>query len=303
MRVVSVLPSATEIVCALGARPLLVGRSEECDFPPEVRSLPVVMRARAWDGDRPSSEIEQRVQQTRGAGESLYVLDVERLRSLQPDLLLTQDLCGVCSVTDVEVVAACRVAGVEPQVLSLSPRRLKEVWSSVATVAQAIGQEEAGRQLIARLDPGPQNERPDPPSRSPRVAVVEWLDPPILAGLWAPDMITAARGRSVGRAPGEPGQRTSWADLAALRPDLLVVSPCSFSVERTTAELEGSPLGEAIRAVDPPLGTWVADESFFSRPGPRLADGVRLLSALIRGRPPARPMPAIRWEPLAEVGS
>lgn len=289
MRVVSVLPSATEIVCALGHGSELFGRSAECDFPPEVTALPAVMRPKTWDADQPSSVIDARVRKVRKARESLYELDIALLRRLEPDLLLTQDLCGVCSVTDAEVQAACAQADVAPRIVSLTPRTLSEVWQSVDTVARALDDPVAGRDLAARL-----RERTAPApleGRAPRVAVVEWLDPPILAGLWAPDMVHAAGGEIVGTGRGEPGVRSTWAEIADSRPDLVVLSPCSFSVERSRRELAIGTLSAEVGLVRPPHGIFLADEAFFSRPGPRLADGVDLLRHLLRGSSWQPPMP------------
>jgi iron complex transport system substrate-binding protein len=302
MRVVSVLPSATEIVCALGHGPELVGRSEECDFPSEVKSLPAVMRPRTWDSGRSSREIDDRVQKVRGSGESLYELDVDLLRSLDPDLLLTQDLCTVCSVTDAEVAAACAKADVAPRIVSLTPRTLSDVWLSIEAVGRALDDPERGhafaRELRARCAP------PRSPGARPRIAVVEWLDPPILAGLWAPDMIRAAGGSTTGARRGRPGTRTSWTELAELAPDLMILSPCSFSVDRTRRELADPRLARDVARVHPPRGIFLADEAFFSRPGPRLADGVELLRRLLGGSLGSPPMPAESWSaPALEVSA
>lgn len=289
MRVISVLPSATEIVWALGHGGDLVARSSECDYPSEVGTLPVVMRARTLDRDRPSREIDARVRESRRRGESLYELDQELLRELRPDLLLTQDLCRVCSVTEEEVIEACSVAGVHPRVVSLRPTRLSEVWDSVETVGDSLGEPSRGRELANSL-------RARTAPRAPTgqtVAVVEWLDPPILSGLWTPDMVAAAGGIPVGPSVAEPGARTRWSELRALAPDLVVLSPCSFSVERSLRELGDPRIADELRSVEPPLGTFVADEAYFSRPGPRLADGVELLRALLTGTVPSGPMPVM----------
>jgi len=294
VRVVSVLPSATEIVCALGARGELVGRSAECDYPADVRELPVVMRARTLDGERPSAEIDARVRTARARGESLYAVDVERLRAARPDVLFTQDLCAVCSVTTEEIAQACAAAGVHPTVVSLSPTTLDEVWSSVETVGDAIGRPDEARRLATELRRSSSAVRA--PVRGPRVAVVEWLDPPILAGLWAPAMVRAAGGSSLGPRAGEPGARTTWRDLAALRPDLLVLSPCSFSVSRSLTELQNSALLRDVVQAAPKERIFVADEAYFSRPGPRLADGVALLRALLARQPGPFPMPVARLD-------
>ncbi len=294
MRIVSLLPSATEIVCALGAGGKLVGRSSECDFPEEVRGLPAVMRPRTLDSARPSAEIDRRVRDARQSGESLYELDLELLRRLRPDVLITQDLCGVCSVTEDEVATACTAAGIRPNVVSLSPRTLEEVWSSVETVGAAIGRASEARRLASRLRERASSERA---ASAPRVVVAEWLDPPILAGLWTPAMVAAAGGTPLGPAPGEVGHRSTWEEIARLRADLLVLSPCSFSCERTRQELDDPRLAGAVSRVGARLGTFVADEAYFSRPGPRLADGIDLLRSLVRGHAPRGPMPVARWNP------
>lgn len=296
MRIVSVLPSATEIVHALGRGPELVGRSSECDFPAEVRNLPVVMRPRTWDADRPSREIDERVRNARARNESLYSLDIDLLRELRPDVLLTQNLCGVCSVTEQEVATACAHAGVEPRVVSLSPTNLSEVWDSVETVGTAIGAPDGGRTQAEDLRA---RSRPDR-ATGQSVAVIEWLDPPILAGLWTPDIVVAAGGKPVGPAPSEPGTRTTWEELSREAPDLLVVSPCSFTVGRTMRELNDDlSLRSVVESVRSPLGVFVADEAYFSRPGPRLAAGVELIRSLLVRRRPTGPMPVETLVPRA----
>ena len=287
MRVVSLLPSATEIVFALGHGSELVGRSVDCDFPDAALALPVVMHPRDWDGDAPSIVIDERVRRTRSRGESLYELDVDRLRQLRPDLLLTQDLCGVCSVTEREVREACQLAGVRPEVVSLMPRTLEDVWRSVEVVGRALGDPAAGARLSRTLRS--RSERL-PSSARPRVAVVEWLDSPILAGLWTPDIVEVAGGQPVGPDSGEPGARTTWPAIAASGVDLLLLSPCSFSVDRSRRELGALPLASLVDGVLAPYGTFVVDEAYFSRPGARLADGVELVRSLLARSTGAHPM-------------
>ncbi len=293
MRVVSVLPSATEIVCALGHTADLVGRSAECDYPAEIGGLPAVMWPRTLDSDQPSGMIDDRVRRARGADESLYYLDVERLRSLRPDLLLTQDLCGVCSVTTEEVGAACSQAGVAPEVVSLTPRTLPDVLSTFSQVADALHDPSAGARLVAATRQ--QVERPS--SGHGTVAVVEWLDPPILAGLWSSDIVRAAGGTPLGPAPGAHAERLTWEELAARQPDLVLFTPCSFSVTRTLRELKLRKIREGAARLRPPMGVYVADEAYFSRPGPRLGDGVQLVRSLLTGERPTTPMPFERWLP------
>ncbi len=297
MRIVSLLPSATEIVFALGAGPSLVGRSAECDFPPEVRDRPVVMHPRWLDHASSSRQIDARVRGARLSSESLYAVETDILRKLRPDVLLTQDLCGVCSVTGADVAAACSRAGVDPRIISLTPTRLEQVWQSIETIGQAIDRRGAARRLVSRLRRRTGAIVSGRTRASPRVAVVEWLDPPILAGLWTPDLVLAAGGQPVGPRPGEVGLRTQWRAIAALRPDLVILSPCSFAVPRTRVELEGPAIAEGVGQVAGTLGTWLADEAYFSRPGPRLVEGLRLVQDLLRGVPPTSLLPAERWIP------
>ncbi len=302
MRVISLLPSTTEMVHALGRGVDLVGRSEECDFPSVVRSLPVVMRARERDAGRPSAEIDARVRASLRSGESLYTLDLERLAELRPDLLLTQDLCRVCSVTDAEVIDGCRKAGVAPRIVSFAPTRLEEVWASVERLGAALGVAPAGGALARELRRRAGEARAAPPAHRPRVAVVEWVDPPILSGLWTPDLIAAAGGLPIGPAAGEGAHRTTWEALRSARPDLVVVSPCSFSVERTRREIAIAPEARnGLRHLARTARVLLADEAYFSRPGPRLADGVELVRSLVDGRPAHAPYPVEPWDDREEV--
>lgn len=277
MRIASVLPSATEIVAELGALPDLVARSQECDFPEAVRTLPVLMRARIWDADRSSGEVDRRVLSARARGESLYEIDPLVLARVRPDVLLTQDLCGVCSVTGDEVAEACSRVGIHPTIVSLTPRRLEEVWDSVRTVGRAIGRVGEAEELVRRVRPAGSGAKRTEPTA---VAVVEWLDPPILAGLWTPDIVRAGGGFPVGPAPGEPGARTSWEAIRAAAPDLVILAPCSYSVPRTAVELGRDRLGERLGRMFGAEKVVVADEAYFSRPGPRLAFGVELVRRL-----------------------
>ena len=294
MRILSVLPSATEIVFALGRGGDLVGRSEECDFPPPARNLPVVMRAKRPAHVGSSRAIDDEVRSSRSKGESLYRLDLDALAALRPEVILTQDLCGVCSVTPDEVTAACRATGLDPTIVALTPRTLDDVWNSVRVIGEAIGASLEGERLTSGLRRRA-SAGPIPGEASPRVAVVEWLDPPILAGLWTPDMVTAAGGTYLGPDAGEVGERTAWNKLAEREPDLVILSPCSFPVERTATELKDSEAATILAAASPRLGVWLADEAFFSRPGPRLANGVELVRALsLGGAVPSAP-PVRRW--------
>jgi iron complex transport system substrate-binding protein len=303
VRILSVLPSATEIVCALGRGGELVGRSAECDYPPQVRGLPVVMEAKRTDPETSSGAIDASVRAARASGESLYRLDLERLAALRPDVILTQDLCGVCSVTPDEVTAACRATGLDPTIVALTPRTLADVWTSVELIGAAIGSEKAAMRVAAGLR---RRTAASPPTRGPppRVAVLEWLDPPIRAGLWTPEMVASAGGMYLGPAPGQVGERSTWAKVLQLAPDLLVLSPCSFPIARTASELEDAGLAVQLGRASIPLGIWLADEAYFSRPGPRLANGVELIRALIHRTKVPNDPPVMRWAtPSREVAA
>lgn len=294
-RIVSLLPSATEIVSRLGVESWLVGRSEECDSPSSVLELPIVMRARTLDRDQTSAEIDARVRATRRENESLYHLDLDALRTLRPDVIFTQDLCAVCSVTESEVTSACLKSGVTPRIVSLSPRSLEGVWKSIVEVGDVLRLPDQGQALAEELRR--RAATPAPPKKA-RVAVLEWLDPPFLSGLWTPDMITSGGGIPVGPTSGSEGVRTTWSHVRELRPDLVILSPCSFSVNRTVHELNNSLARNELDGLQPSLGIWVADEAYFSRPGPRLADGVELIRSLLWIQEPADPpMPVQRWGP------
>lgn len=295
MRIVSLLPSATETVFALGRGAHLVGRSEECDYPTEARDRPVVMRARAHDQGRSSKDIDERVRASRDDPNGLYELDLGLLRSLAPDVILTQDLCRVCSVTDDQVREACRASGVDPTIVSVSPTRLAEVWGGILEIGRAVGAEREAADWVARADAQsrPPIERNE---RLPSVAVVEWLDPPILAGLWVPDMIDAAGGSPWKVRAGAPGARIRWEQLGDPAPDLIVLSPCSFSVERTRTETRAGGLRDQIDGLRPRLGIWITDEAYFSRPGPRLLGGTALLRALLTGKQPPDPSTCERYQ-------
>lgn len=303
MRVLSLLPSATEIVCRLGAESELVGRSEECDFPSSVRSLPIVMKARSRDAVRSSIEIDRRVRASLASGESLYELDLELLRRLRPDLILSQDLCDVCSVTGDEVVGACRTVGLDPRILSLSPRSLTDVRASIVEIGSAIGRAAAGRALAETLERQEGSAAVDP-SRAggrPTVLVLEWVDPPIVAGLWTPEIIERAGGAPVGPRPGEPSRRFDWQELGPRPPALVLVSPCSFAVERTRRELEGSSARRELAWLAESTGIWLADEAYFSRPGPRLWTAIDLVRTLLGGGTPSTALPVERWRPVAPL--
>ncbi len=273
LRVCSLLPSATEIVAAVGCADQLVGRSAECDFPPSVARLPVVTSARIDTADLDSAAIDGAVRAALADGRSLYAVDGDLIARLAPDLILTQDLCEVCAVSrsdeslcaiGIETLAldAHSIAGIEKTALEVGARL--GVQADARAVVDAMELEI--RETAARVG--------DLPRR--RVFVCEWLDPPFAAGHWVPEMVTAAGGVDVLGQAGRPSFRTSWDTVRRLEPELVVLAPCGFDAERTASEVSRTAipdLGCPVVAVDA--------NAYYSRPAPRVADGVRQLAHLV----------------------
>jgi iron complex transport system substrate-binding protein len=282
MRICSLVPSATEIVVALGLGETLVGRSAECTWPPEVSSLPVVSASRADTSMLSSAEIDATVRRALEQGGSLYVVDGELMEELDPDLVVTQDLCAVCAAPSSEVEA---LAPVRADTLALDPRTLGEIESSIVRLASALGAADRGKTLAARIREAAEEVSAAVRGRPrPRTFVAEWLDPPFAAGHWVPEMVEAAGGSEVLGRPGERSFETSWAAVSAERPDVVVLAPCGFDLERTLHESAAVPPLEArVVAVD--------GDAHYSRPGPRVAEGIRQLGHLLH--PDAVPDPGL----------
>lgn len=284
-RIVSLLPSATEIVCALGAGDRLVGISHECDFPEAVRGVPVLTRARI-DVSGSSRAIDAAVRVVIRDALSIYAVDDERLGALAPDVVVTQDLCEVCAVSLDDVRAAvARLAHRDAvEIVSLRPTRLQHVFEDVERVAAALGCGAEGRRVRAGLEARVQAiaARAAACSTRPRVVSLEWIDPLMLGGTWMPEIIALAGGEAVGASAGEPAPTIDAATMADLRPDVIVVKPCGFSVER--ALQERGVIEAAMH--DPRLaGTrvYVTDgNAFFNRPGPRLVESLEIMAACVQ---------------------
>jgi iron complex transport system substrate-binding protein len=278
MRIVSLLPAATEIVCALGLRRSLVGRSHACDFPEDVAGLPALTRARV-DTSLPSSRLDDEVRRVHSAGEPLYLLDEAHLAALASDVVVTQAACDVCAVSYEQVAAVASQAAPAARVVCLLPSRLGDVLEDARRVAAACEVAARGDALAEalrlRLDAARPAARGDPP----RVAVVEWLDPPMLAGHWVPEAVEAAGGRPVGPAPGQPSPYAAWDEIRALRPDALVVAPCGFDLARTRREAR--PHAPMLRSLAPRV-LLMDGNAYLNRPGPRLVDAVETLAAWLR---------------------
>ena len=295
MRVMTLLPAATEIVAALGGADRLVGISHECDFPPTLGALPRVT-ATPIDPAAPSGVIDAEVRALREAGRPVIAVEAAVLRRLTPDLIVTQDLCEVCAVADGDVHRLASALPSPPTVLSLSGRTLDGVWEDIRRVARSMGLEDEAATLVGRLQGRLDRLRATAPAHRPRVVCIEWLDPPYLAGHWIPELVAAAGGEDVGARAGSPSVRTSWSDIAALAPDLVIVMLCGFGVERSRAELAALHDSES-RWLLTNAPIWVVDaNAYTSRPGPRLVDGAERLQSAMLGRE----MDGLaRWLPLA----
>jgi iron complex transport system substrate-binding protein len=270
MRVVSLLPSATEIVADLGLLGSLVGRSHECQWPEGVRSVPVVSASRIDSAALSGRQIDQAVRVAVEKGETPYAVDGDLLASLRPDVILTQDLCKVCAVSGAEM------ADVGAKVISLGPRTLSEVAESVRYLGRELGVTDRGLAVAGKM-----MERIDAVRRAsqgkcrPRVFVAEWIDPPFACGHWIPEMVEAAGGEEVLGRAGQRSVRTSWDAVRATNPELIVAAPCGFDQERSAREAESIDVGCPVVAVD-------ADR-YFVRPAPSLAHGVEILARIFHG--------------------
>jgi len=282
LRIVSLVPNATEILFALGAGDDVVGVSHECDFPPEARARPILTGSALSPGMAPV-EVDAAVSAQLASGASLYTLDEARLAALDPDLLFTQELCPVCAVSTAQVDGAVAPLPRCPEVISLDPTRLEDVLADVLHVGARIGREREAEALVdalrARLERIEDALRGRP---RPTVIALEWLDPPFLGGHWVPQMLAVAGGRDpFAVEPGERSRRSTWAEIAAADPDWIVAMPCGFDeagVRSEVAKLAGRTEWESLRAVRTGRVVAVDANGCFSRPGPRLVDGVETLA-------------------------
>jgi iron complex transport system substrate-binding protein len=280
MKIVSLLPAASEIVCALGLRRSLVGRSHECDYPADVAELPALTRARV-DSSLSSAALDAAVRHVMADGAPLYDLDDTRLAALAPDVVVTQEACEVCAVAYDQVVECLERAAVRARVVSLRPSRLAHVLGDVVRVARACGAADRGTALAGEMERRLERLARVAASR-PRVAVVEWLDPPMLAGHWVPDVLERVGATPLGPAPGQPSTYVGWNEIAALAPDAVVVAACGFDLERTLRE--ATPHAETLRRLAPRV-LLMDGNAYLNRPGPRLVDAAETLAAWLQGAP------------------
>jgi iron complex transport system substrate-binding protein len=287
VRIASLLPSATEIVCALGLTDSLVGVTHECDYPPAVRGKPVLTASRIHGEALTSAEIEHAVSTRLGGHQSLYSLDEERLRALRPHLVLTQELCAVCAVSYADVQhAAARMLDVGTRVVSLEPTTLEEVFGTIELVGALTDRSPQATELVVSLRArvAAVRDRLGPRSSRPRVWVCEWLDPPYSAGHWVSAQVEAAGGREVFQRVGLPSTRVAPGEVVDQAPEVIVLAPCGFhvdDVERETGRVAPFPGWDDLPAVKRGE-VWAVDaSSYYSRPGPRLVGGVELLAGIL----------------------
>ncbi|MFB6345571.1 MAG: ABC transporter substrate-binding protein [bacterium] len=282
MRIVSLLPSATEIVHALGLGESLVAVSQDCDYPPGVRELPTVTASQI-DSDRSSRAIDQAVKETAHRGKSLYHLDEDRLEALNPDLVLTQEQCEVCAPAFDDVKDTCRILEGDPQVVSLEAHSLEDILNTIFKVGDLTGARSVADQVVGDLKKRRDDILDAVAGEHPeyeKTLTLEWLDPPYVSGHWVPEM-TQLLGLNSFRRPNSPAKQVGLDEIERYDPGLTVLMPCGFGLERTIDEgrnflqdLNGNDLfGDRIYAVD--------GSSYFSRPGPRVFEGLAVMAAIV----------------------
>jgi iron complex transport system substrate-binding protein len=283
VRIISLLASATEMVAALGCLDDLVGRSHECDYPPEVQKLPVVSTVQI-NTNTTSADIDAQIKHLALQALSIYAIDVEMLQALQPDVIFTQTQCEVCAVSERDVIRAVQqLTGMQPRIVSLAPHRLEDVWEDVMRVGAALGKSEQASALVKEYR-GRLERLREVTSRAqdrPRVAVLEWLDPLMGAGNWMPELVVYAGGAPVFGEVGQHSPWISWEELRAADPDILALAPCGFTLERILQDiplLQRHPTWGSLQAVQHGRVYAFDGNAYFNRSGPRLVESAELLA-------------------------
>ena len=307
MRIVSLLPSATEIVFALGLGDELVGVTHECDWPPEAAEIPAVTRSTHDLADTSSREIDKMVGEAIHGGSSLYELDDAALEALEPDLILTQELCEVCAVGYREVNEVARAIDADVTVVSLEPTSVEGVLNSISTVGAMTDAEESAVDVVADLRERLQKletrlaQRRERGQAPVRVVGLEWLDPPFALGHWVPEQVRRAGGWDLLGREGERSVRTTWDAVREVDPEMLVLMPCGFHLAETVAEWERTPkpaFWRELEAVRRGQVFAVDGSAYFSRPGPRVIDGIGLLAEIFDPDGFVETSPLGSWTPL-----
>jgi iron complex transport system substrate-binding protein len=314
MRIVSLLASATEIIAELGCLEQMVGRSHECDYPPEILHLPVVSTTQIninTSSEQIDAQIKQLVQTKETVqGDalkalSIYALDVDLLQQLQPDVIFTQTQCEVCAVSERDVMQAIQhLTGLQPRVVSLAPYRLGDVWEDVLRVGKALDRLEQAQALVKgyqqrleHLQNSTTHLRKEQPR--PRVTLLEWLDPLMASGNWTPELITYAGGENVFGAVGQHAPWITWEALQVADPDILVLAPCGFLLERTLQDvniLKHHPTWKSLQAVQRGHVYAIDGNSYINRSGPRLVESAELLARVIWGEQPGIEVCGDDWQ-------
>lgn len=308
-RIVSLLPSATELAVAVGRGPDLVGRSHECDFPPFVEALPVCTATKLEKG-LTSRQIEDRVREIVRQGLSVYEVHAERLRALKPDVILTQSQCAVCAVTPADLEESLEDwIGSPPVLLSLAPDTLEDVWADLRRVGDAAGARAAADRSVELL----QQRLSDLTKRGagrgwrPRVACIEWIDPVMAAGNWVPELVQAAGGEPLFAAVGQHSPWLDWGELLAADPDVIVFMPCGYRIAQTLADLPAltrRPGWGDLQAVRSGRIYAADGHHYFNRPGPRLVESAEILAGIIDHAGGGTAAPGERWRVIgADAGS
>ena len=280
MKIVSLLPSATEILFAIGAGEKLAGVTHECDYPPQAKALPHLTSSALPQTAR-AADIDRHVRTALHGGSSLYHLDADLLERLQPDLIVTQELCEVCAVSYSIVDRAARRLSSDPRIISLEPSSLEDVFANIRTLGDLTGHALEARDVVASLRERVEKCRAQVPKDKPRVLVLEWTDPPMSGGHWTPGLVELAGASPVLGNPGANSRRLTFDEIAAADPDMIVVAPCGFDLERTreaARALEAVPQWLALRAHRTNRVFVMDGNAFLNRPGPRLVDTAELLA-------------------------
>jgi iron complex transport system substrate-binding protein len=289
LRIVSLLPSATEIVCAIGLGDELVGVTHECDYPPEVVGKPVITRGVHDLAGATQRDIHRLVTASVHGGSSLYALDEDALTKAEPDLILTQELCRVCAVSYRDVNEVARAIDADITVVSLEPTSVEGILHTITTVGAMTEAEDAAMALVESLRErlgavGEQVQaRREAGGRSPRVVALEWLDPPFACGHWVPEQVRQAGGWELLGAAGEPSRQTTWSAVSEVDPEMLLLMPCGFHLAETVdswAATRRPPGWDDLTAVRRGRVFALDGSAYFSRPGPRVIDGIETLAEI-----------------------
>jgi iron complex transport system substrate-binding protein len=285
MRICSLLPSATEVLFALGLGDSVAGVTHECDYPPEAATKPALISPRV-DSNAKSDDLDRSVRELMARGESLYAVRDDLLREIQPDLIITQDLCHVCAASPDDLASALAKMPKQPRILTLQPHTLGDVWNDIRRIGDATGKSREADEFANRQESKVSAIRAavSGSAARPRVACIEWLDPIYVGGHWVPEMVDAAGGVDVLGRAGQPSFTVTSDQVIAAKPDVIVIMPCGYSVKHTEHELRRTPLPpewNQSAAVSDKRVFIVDANSYFSRSGPRLAEGVAILANLL----------------------